>query len=192
MSNASPPAEVIGQNPYGISDIASFIDENSEVWKAVPGEEDWAKIRFGGNRKKTWPMNIAIEVAFREFEAAGADVNAQTREILAQTKLTTLLVEVLDIIAKHYDGLASEPQYGENCKIVGKSRLIRTTKDAAKHAVTAFFNGGTYGERETHYTTFLPRHAKVLACRFVTAHGSIDGSIAGWLAACSQAHLCQV
>jgi hypothetical protein len=185
MSNASPPAEVIGQNPYGISDIASFIDENSEVWKAVPGEEDWAKIRFGGNRKKTWPMDIAIEVAFREFEAAGADVNAQT-------KLTTLLVEVLDIIAKHYDGLASEPQYGENCKIVGKSRLIRTTKDAAKHAVTAFFNGGTYGERETHYTTFLPRHAKVLACRFVTAHGSIDGSIAGWLAACSQAHLCQV
>jgi hypothetical protein len=38
-------------------------------------------------------------------------------------------------------------------------------------------------KRETYYTTILPRYAKVLACRFVTSHGILNGLIARWLAA---------
>lgn len=75
------------------------------------------------------------------------------------------------------------PKYLTNA-IYATLGLILTSRDHHHDddSSDALFNGGTHGKRETHYTTILPRHPKVLTCCFVTSHGMINGSIAGWLA----------
>ncbi|KAF4455079.1 hypothetical protein F53441_2518 [Fusarium austroafricanum] len=73
---------------------------------------------------------------------------------------------------------------------VPKRKSLKTTPRAALKAAEAYLNGGYHREDPTqHFTSLLPSHAKVLACRFVTSHNHFDTVIGGCLSACRRQHL---
>ncbi|KAF4425197.1 hypothetical protein F53441_14160 [Fusarium austroafricanum] len=106
---------------------------------------------------------MACEAAFRDFRLAGAAVSpAPERKILRKEPLTDLLRMVLAEIKSNY----------EDYKRKMDKNLSKEDSPKKK-------------EWEKH----IPTHARVLACRYVSNNGSINGALAGALAEIGYEHL---
>ncbi|KAM0236867.1 hypothetical protein ACHAPO_004909 [Fusarium lateritium] len=138
---------------FGETNIESYLNENTKTWKERPSSNDWNTIRNEGSKAyKTWPMNMAIEYAFREFRAANAAVNVNNGEILEEPYLTKLLKQVVFCIRNHYSNIEGEKRV--------ESSLVRTAKEACEKARAAYHNPtGTAGKRNIFWEAILPSYA---------------------------------
>jgi hypothetical protein len=172
-------AESFAPDDFGISDVGSWLQENSKAWSEVPSEDDWPLIRTTGFSKlKDWNLNMSIEAAFREFKLAGTPVDVSKRRILYESRSTRLLREAISHIRNHFNSVKSGASPSEN-------PLIRNTRTAAIKASHAYLAGQPSQE----VAKLLPAHSKILACAFTSPNGSVNSTLSGCLHICNHSHL---
>ncbi|CAG7556959.1 unnamed protein product [Fusarium equiseti] len=169
--------------------LEQYLKKNKGAWNNHrPDVNNWPRIRYTGNSKKKWPQKMAIEAAFRYFNATNA------------SHMVELLDDTINAIKDHYISQKgkktsqkgkknSQKEKKDSRSYENESSLIRTTKSACEKAWQVWV--GIKEHKQT-WDNLIPPHAQILACQFVAKNGQINSSIATYLTAMSKAHLQQV
>ncbi|KAF5643914.1 uncharacterized protein FTJAE_2984 [Fusarium tjaetaba] len=218
----SSEEEYSGNDDYefGKPDIESWLEEQTNTGAygsaSVPQSTDWHSIRTGGKQGcKTWPKNMAIEAAFREFKFAGVPVSVKTRRFKKETSGTKLLRKVLQHIDEHYREVEAETRAkprknknksksgegtgdatadddsnnGPKRKSPGESKFIKSIREMGREAEKLYNGAMGVGRRSTAYRDMLPSNAQVLASRFINPYGHLTGKLSGSLCVCRSSFL---
>ncbi|KAL6860775.1 hypothetical protein ACO1O0_004809 [Amphichorda felina] len=145
--------------------------------------------RYQARLHKPWTRQHAAITAQVEFHKAGFKF-AGTGNADPSHPLSALFDRTMRHIKNHFDWLEGSStkttMYG-----YADSPDVRAAHNAVREAAKLFLDGHV-GHNEADHNRFidlLPEHGLVLACRFISPTGSMNGSIAGCLGTCGYAWL---